>query len=99
MHTQQQLCVLGVRRWSFKDDNSKDLEGITVYYFDPSENADLTDEKGCVPRKMTADLSLFDSFSKLPGNYTFDLKLKGAAGGRTGIELSKVHLIDSKQSV
>lgn len=72
MNVQQQLCVLGIRRWSFQNDESKrELKGITIHYFDPAENTDVDDEKGCVPRKITADISLFNAFSKLPGNLKF----------------------------
>lgn len=89
-----EVNVLGVRSWSLKDEKTgKNLTGISVHYFDPAENFSNHDEKGIFPRKITGDTSLFSKFTKLPGKYNFDVRLKSSAGGRTGVELMDVKLI------
>lgn len=89
-----QVNVLAVRQWKFTDESSGEMKkGVSVHYFDSAENLDSPVEKGVFPRKITGGFDLFKKFSKLPGKYEFDIKLKSSAGGRTGVELEDVSLV------
>ena len=93
------MIVLSVRKWSMQDEKTgQNRSGVSVHYFDPADYEETVDLKGCEPRKISGDISLFNSFTQLPAKYEFQTKLKKIGGGRTGAYLTGVKLI-SKEAV
>ena len=78
-----EVTVLGVQLWSMDNGNGSLLQGITVHYFDPADHESAPDRLGIFPASITADKTLFNKFSTLPGKYNFSLGLKRASGGKS----------------
>ena len=85
-----EYIVLGVQSWEIEDEKTgKKLDGISVHYIDPLDRSDDEESSGIFPAKLTANTSLRDSFTTLPGRYRFEIGLKRTGGGRAGVELKK----------
>jgi hypothetical protein len=72
--------VLGARRYSFEDEG-RTVEGVSVHYLDEDFEPN-TEEKGQLPFKISAPLSVFDQLNQLPGVYEVDIRRRPGRGGR-----------------
>lgn len=87
------VTVLGVQSWAMKTEDNQPLDGITIHFFDSSDKYSNPDKVGIFPASITADKSLFSSFSDLPAKYDLDVRLVRGAGGKSKPEVTKVSLI------
>ena len=72
---------MGARRFSFpRDDGSGKMEGTTLYYLDPQNQAKDEDLDGLFPFQVNGTPSMFHQLPALPGEY--DLKMERRPGAR-----------------
>lgn len=62
--------VTFVKRYSFKDDDGKNIMGTKIHYT-TDEILDSDDKKGKEVIVLSADYDAFNQFTKVPGNYHF----------------------------
>lgn len=91
-----QVTVLGVQTWAIKNEDGSIKDGISVHYFDIADHSQEADKIGVFPASITADKSLLNKFSSLPGKYNFDLRLRRGAGGKAKPVLIDVEHIEKQ---
>ncbi len=77
-----EVTVLAVQKWTIKNE-TENLQGITIHFFDIADNETSPDCIGVLPAKITADQKLFDKFTTLPAKYNFNIRLKRGAAGKS----------------
>ena len=85
--------VLGVRRYSFKDDDGERVEGAKLHYLtlDASEDEDLdVDQRGEIPFEVSAPLGLYDKLGEVPAFYDVDFRQRPGRGGRPTLQAAGV---------
>lgn len=93
----QDVLVLYVRPYNFKDEAGRALEGVTVYYLNNSSTADPNSGFGYQPLK--ANVVNMDGISTVPGIYQANFTPFGTSKGlqlkltglefKSGVELWK----------
>lgn len=68
---QQNVVILSVSKWDFKNDENEQLKGTTVWYIDETPtNEEKT--KGCLPVKASMDYATFSDINIISkGVYPF----------------------------
>lgn len=70
-----QYYVVSVSRFDFKDkETGRSIRGCKATFLGEGENSENL--KGRPPLMVTGDISLWDRFQNLPGNYELDLGQK-----------------------
>lgn len=88
--------VLGVQRWTLKNEQGGNIEGITLHYFDSADVNKEVDRKGIFPASITADSELFSCFTSLPNKYDLDIGLRRAGGGKSKPYVKSATIVSDK---
>jgi hypothetical protein len=86
--------VLSARRYDFKDDAGKHVEGVTVTYltaFCETEG----DTRGCQPLSTSAPSSLWPQLERLPAYCDLDFKQRPGPKGKPTLQLVGVKFVES----
>lgn len=78
--------VLAARRYDFKDEAGKQIDGITVTYITDEVQAD-GDTRGCQPINITAASNCWPDLVRLPAYYDLDFKQRPGPKGRPTLQL------------
>lgn len=79
--------VLGVRRYSFRNEQGQQVEGMRVTYLDALE--DSTNAKGFSPLTIGCDNSRWNEFSRVPGMYDLDFRQRPDSKGKPVLVLGE----------
>ncbi|MCX7746595.1 MAG: hypothetical protein N2645_06875 [Clostridia bacterium] len=79
-----EALVLGVKRYSFVNDDGEKVEGAKIAYLDDLEGTffQTNDLKGIFPLTVSAPVGAFDHFSKLPAFYDLDFRQRPDSKGK-----------------
>ena len=82
-----ETCVLlSARRYDFKDDAGKQVEGVTLTYI--TENVETDgDTLGCQPLSVAGASSVWASLGEVPGVYDLDFKQRPGPKGKPTLQL------------
>lgn len=78
--------VISARQFAFKDDQGRNVEGVTLTYADPAEEA-TGGRKGLTLMNATAPAVVWDSVQQVPGYYDLDFRMRPGKGGRPVVQL------------
>lgn len=84
--------VLNVREYSFKDDNDKRVEGVTITYLDLSNEPD-EGEKGFAPLAISGTLEKSRDFTEVPGYYEMNFTQRRGAKNRATLVFDRARLV------
>ncbi len=74
---------MGARRYSFpKDDGTGQMEGTTLYYLDPQNQAKDEDLDGLFPFQVNGPPAMFHQLPALPGEYELKMERRPGARGK-----------------
>lgn len=85
-----ETCVLlSARRYDFKDDAGKQVEGVTLTYI--TENVETEgDTRGCQPLSVAGASSVWSKLGAVPGVYDLDFKQRPGPKGKPTLQLVDV---------
>jgi hypothetical protein len=85
-----ETCVLlSARRYDFKDDAGKQVEGVTLTYI--TENVETEgDTRGCQPLSVAGASSVWSKLGAVPGIYDLDFKQRPGPKGKPTLQLVDV---------
>ena len=92
----ERCLVLSARRYSFRDDAGKQVEGVTLQYLTGFE-ADDPDRRGMEPLTITGSLSLYSELRDLPGVYDLDFKQRPGPKGRPTLQVTGLRFVAPSQ--
>ncbi len=88
----EQCVLLSARRYEFKDESGKHVEGITLTYI--TDNIETEgDTKGCQPLSVTAPLLVWSALTEVPGVYDLDFKQRPGPKGKPTLQLSSLKFV------
>jgi hypothetical protein len=96
----ESCLVLSARRYSFKDDAGKAIDGVTVTYLTGDTEA-AEDLRGMQPLSITAPFAIWDQLQPLPGYFGLDFKQRPGPKGKPTLQLvaakfeQKAELVDA----
>jgi hypothetical protein len=90
-----ETCVLlSARRYDFKDDTGKQVDGVTLTYI--TENVETDgDTRGCQPMSVTGTTALWSNLGEVPGVYDLDFKQRPGPKGKPTLQLVGVKFVGS----
>ena len=78
--------LLSARRYDFKDDGGKQVEGVTLTYI--TENVETDgDTRGCQPLSVVGAAALWPKLADVPGVYDLDFKQRPGPKGKPTLQL------------
>lgn len=82
-----ETCVLlSARRYDFKDDAGKQVEGVTLTYI--TDNVETEgDTRGCQPMSVVGELAVWSKLDTVPGLYDLDFKQRPGPKGKPTLKL------------
>ena len=85
-----ETCVLlSARRYDFKDEAGKQVEGVTLTYI--TDNVETEgDTRGCQPLSVAGESSVWSKLGAVPGIYDLDFKQRPGPKGRPTLKLVDV---------
>lgn len=82
----EQCVLLSARRYDFKDDAGKQVEGVTLTYI--TDNVETEgDTRGCQPLSVAGALSVWPKLAAVPGVYDLDFKQRPGPKGKPTLQL------------
>ena len=81
-----EYLVLSARRYDFKDDGGKTVEGVTVNYCDLDEEPD-GDRLGLTQLSISGPRETWAQLQAVPGFYRMDFKQRPGRGGKPTLQL------------
>jgi hypothetical protein len=84
--------VLSARRYSFKDDNGQQIDGVTVTYL-TDDNQDEGNTRGCIPLSITAPLALWEAIPPLPAFCDMEFRQRPGPKGKPTLTLTQVRYL------
>lgn len=88
----EQCVLLSARRYDFKDDAGKQVEGVTLTYI--TENVETEgDTRGCQPLSVAGESSVWSKLGAVPGLYDMDFKQRPGPKGKPTLKLVDVKFI------
>jgi hypothetical protein len=86
-----EVCtVLQARRYEFKDDDGRLIEGVTLIYL-TGDVEKTGNRRGCAPLTVSAPVEIFADLGPLPGIYGMDFKQRPGKGGRPSLQVVGLH--------
>lgn len=77
------VLLLSARRYEFtSESDGRILKGVSINYLEPLEAPTGDDARGMSPVKMTADTSIWNSLTELPGVYDVEFGRRAGAKGK-----------------
>ena len=86
----ERCLVLSARRYSFKDDSGKQVDGVTVTYI-TGESEAQDDLRGMQPLSITGPLALWPQLDPLPAYFGMDFKQRPGPKGKPTLQLVAAH--------
>lgn len=88
----EQCVLLSARRYDFKDDAGKQVEGVTLTYL--TENVETEgDTRGCQPLSIAGASSVWSKLAVVPGVYDMDFKQRPGPKGKPTLQLVDMKFI------
>jgi len=88
----EQCIILAARRYDFKDDTGKHVEGITLTYITDFVEVE-GDTRGCQPLSVTAPILVWSSLTQVPGVYDLDFRQRPGPKGKPTLQLCKLNFV------
>ena len=85
----QECLVLGARRYDFKDDSGRRVEGCTLIYLTGDEERS-ENRKGAFPLTIQAAPEFWYQLSEVPGYYAIDFRQRPGPGGKPQLQATHV---------
>lgn len=60
------IILLNVRKWALTTEDGQDLDGVTLYYVNPSSRPDTKDFRGCEVFKSSSPKSILNDLKDAP---------------------------------
>lgn len=77
--------LLSARRYDFKDEKDKTVQGVTLQYLTGDAESTET-ERGCSVFTITAPFDVWLTLKNVPGVYDLDFKQRPGKGGRPTLQ-------------
>jgi hypothetical protein len=90
----EKCLVLSARKYDFKDDAGKQIEGVTVTYLTPDVQGE-GDTRGCQPLSISALPTIWPQLESLPGLYEMDFKQRPGPKGKPTLTLVSAQFVES----
>lgn len=91
---EQDIIVLFARPYEFKDEDGRNLKGVSVYYINQASTNNEKDGYGHIPVKVSLDNA--NDLKHLPGKYKATFGLHATAKGMQ-LKLSGLDYIDKAE--
>lgn len=82
----EQCVLLSARRYDFKDEAGKQVEGVTLTYITSFVEVD-GDTRGCQPLSVAGSSSVWSKLGAVPGVYDLDFKQRPGPKGKPTLQL------------
>jgi hypothetical protein len=89
----EKCLVLSARKYDFKDEAGKQVEGVTITYLVPDVQLD-GDTRGCQPLSTSAPSSLWPQIERLPAVYEMDFKQRPGPKGKPTLQLVAARFVE-----
>ena len=83
----ERCLVLCARRYSFKDDSQRQVDGVTLSYL-TGDREEGADRRGMEPLTISGDQRLYMDLQELPGVYELDFKQRPGKNGRPTLQVT-----------
>jgi hypothetical protein len=90
----QECLILAVRRYDFKDDGGRRVEGVTLTYLTGDVDHDAN-RRGQVPLSIGAPVDIWHELQAVPGVYGIDFRQRPGKGGRPTLQAIGVSFLAS----
>ncbi len=81
----QECLILAARRYDFKDDDGRRIEGVTLTYL-TGDVDQASDRLGQVPLSIPAPVGIWHDLQAVPGVYGIDFRQRPGKGGRPTLQ-------------
>lgn len=81
-----EYLLLSARRYDFKDEAGKTVEGVTVSYCDPEEEPEA-DRLGLTQLQISGPREIWGQLAMVPGYYGMDFRQRPGRGGKPTLQL------------
>ena len=88
----ERCLVLCARRYSFKDEGGRQVDGVTLSYL-TGDREDGSDRRGMEPLTISGDQRLYSELQELPGVYELDFKQRPGKNGRPTLQVASVRFL------
>jgi hypothetical protein len=88
----EQCIVLSARRYDFKDEAGKQVQGVNLTYL-TDDVQDDPDARGLAPMNVTAPYDLWPQLGVVPGVYDLDFKQRPGPKGKPTLQLVRVKFV------
>lgn len=82
----EQCVLLSARRYDFKDEAGKQVEGVTLTYITEFVEVD-GDTRGCQPLSVAGPSSVWSKLDTVPGVYDLSFKQRPGPKGKPTLQL------------
>lgn len=88
----ERCLVLCARRYSFKDDGGRQVDGVTLSYL-TGDREEGADRRGMEPLTISGDSRLYPELQELPGVYDLDFKQRPGKNGRPTLQVTSLRFL------
>jgi hypothetical protein len=81
----QDCLILAARRYDFKDEEGRRIEGVTLTYLTGDVDSE-PDRRGQSPLSISAAADIWHSLRAVPGLYHMDFRQRPGKGGRPALQ-------------
>jgi hypothetical protein len=94
----ERCVVLSARRYSFRDDTGKQVDGVTIHYL-TGDVENEPDRRGMEPLTITGPLDLFPTLQTVPGVYEMDFRQRPGPRGRPTLQVTGARFLTGAKVV
>lgn len=88
-----ECLILSARRYDFKDDDGRRVEGVTLTYLAGEVDQEV-DRRGQAPLSIPAPVDLWHQLQAVPGYYVIDFRHRPGKGGRPTLQAAALDFIE-----
>jgi hypothetical protein len=88
----QECLLLSARRYDFKDDDGRRIEGVTLTYLTGDVDHEA-DRRGQSPLSIPAPVDVWHQLQAVPGFYQVDFRQRPGKGGRPALQAVGVEFL------
>lgn len=92
----ENCLILGARRYSFKDEQGQQREGVTLTYL-TGEVETEGDRLGASPMSISGPLDIWRDLRTLPGYYEMEMRQRPGKNGRPSLHLAGVRFVEASE--
>jgi hypothetical protein len=89
-----ECLILSARRYDFKDDEGRRVEGVTLTYL-AGDVDQQSDRRGQAALSIPAPVELWHQLQAVPGYYAIDFRQRPGKGGRPTLQAARLDFIES----